>query len=422
MDDVTVELLPIPATLDAAGASDFEQSVKVGNAVEGHLWGHEDFTLEAAERIVMVQPSPDREHLLSVARSGGRIVATARASLPLRDNVETAYLQIDVLPEHRRRGIATALLRFVEGHLRARARSTIMSWSDARADAGGLGAGVGGVPDLVPPTGAGGYPAADAVARFALGHGFELVQVDRQSVLHLAAVRSGGGRAALRGQESAARAKAAGAYELVQWADRCPEGLVEDYSLLRRRMSTDPPLGGFVQQEELWDEGRVRREEARSLAAGTSTLVQAVRHRASGQLVGHTIPALRCETRRRLSGGHAGARQPSWPQARHVVEGDESPARCRRLGQRGPHLHVERRGEQLHAGGERGARIPPVGPDRRLAAGLARGRFGPAGPRHVVLGNQRPSVDLLPLPRSASVCSGKKDADPKVPVRDGLRR
>ncbi|WDF32684.1 GNAT family N-acetyltransferase [Arthrobacter agilis] len=326
MDDVTVELLPIPATLDAGCASDFEQSVKVGNAVEGHLWGHEDFTLEAAERIVMVQPSPDREHLLSVARSGGRIVATARASLPLRDNVETAYLQIDVLPEHRRRGIATALLRFVEGHLRERARSTIMSWSDARADAGGLGAGVGGVPDLAPPTGAGGYPAADGAARFALGHGFELVQVDRQSVLHLAAVRSGGGRAALRGQESAARAKAAGTYELVQWADRCPEGLVEDYSLLRRRMSTDPPLGGFVQQEELWDEGRVRREEARSLAAGTSTLVQAVRHRASGQLVGHTIlerfdarPAVVYQEDTLVLDDHRGHRLGMWLKATNLL-------------------------------------------------------------------------------------------------------
>lgn len=54
-------------------------------------------------------------------------------------------------------------------------------------------------------------------------------------------------------------------------------------------MSTDPPLGGFAQEEEQWDADRIRREEGRSAEGGTSTLVCAARHRPSGHLVGHTI-------------------------------------------------------------------------------------------------------------------------------------
>jgi GNAT superfamily N-acetyltransferase len=287
-----IERLAIPAALDAEGGDDFAQSAAVGNAVEHHLWGHDDFATDVEDRILMAQPTPEREYVLGVARAEGRIVGNARISIPLRDNLQAAYVQLEVLPGKRRQGIASALLAFAEQQLTLRGRTTIMSWSDARMGVDGdadADAGVAVVERLVPPTGAGWYPAADPAARLAVGRGFDLVQVDRQSVLHLAEVRSDRGRDTLLRQEAEARARGSEGYGLVRWVDRCPEDRVEDYALLRRRMSTDPPLGGFVQQEELWDAGRIRREEERSLAAGTSTLVEAVLHRESGRLVGHTI-------------------------------------------------------------------------------------------------------------------------------------
>ncbi|WP_104180850.1 GNAT family N-acetyltransferase [Arthrobacter sp. B0490] len=281
--DTTIEQLPIPATPDAAGGIDFARSAAVSNEVERALWGHDDFRLEVAERLTMMQPMPDRERVLGVARVGGEIVANARLGFPQRDNLRTAYLQIEVLPAHRRRGTATALLAFAQRQAAARGRTVLMSWSDAPTD------GAGG-PVLVPPTGAGGFPADDASSVLALRSGFELVQVDRQSVLDLAGLRPADGIAGgLEVQESEAAGMGSGHYGLVGWTDRCPDGLVADYALLRQRMSTDPPLGGFAQEEESWDAGRIRREEATALEGGATTLVCAVQHRSSGQLVGHTI-------------------------------------------------------------------------------------------------------------------------------------
>lgn len=282
MTTITIEQLPIPVALDVEGGDDFVQSAAVSNAVERGIWGHGDFEMDVEERIVMVQPTPDREYVLGVARHDGRIVANARLGLPQRDNLQTAFVQIEVLPPYRRQGVATALLAFVEQQMALRSRTIIMSWSDARVDDGLPQASA-----LVPPTGAGTFPADDASAILALRSGFELVQVDRQSVLHLSGPAHAMG--GLARQERAAGAVGSGDYELLGWADRCPEDLVRDYSLLRQRMSTDPPLGGFAQEEELWDSGRIRREEEKSLAGGASSLACAVRHCASGQLVGHTI-------------------------------------------------------------------------------------------------------------------------------------
>lgn len=267
---------------------DFAQSAAVGNVVENHLWGHDDFATNLEERIVMAQSTPDREYVLGVARIGGRIVANARVRIPLRDSLQTAYVQIEVMPRVRRQGIATALLRFAEQQIESRGRSTIMSWSEARADDGADRARQP-APVLVPLTGAGQYPADAAAAGLALASGFDLVQVERQSVLPLSLLRSGSGGALIRRQGAEARAVGSGRYELVPWAERCPAGLVHDYAVLRQKMSTDAPLGGFMQEEELWDTGRIRREEEKALAIGASSLVCAVRHRASGQLVGHTV-------------------------------------------------------------------------------------------------------------------------------------
>ncbi|MHA7208889.1 GNAT family N-acetyltransferase [Arthrobacter sp. MDT1-65] len=283
--DMTIERLPIPATPDAAGGIDFARSAAVSNEVERALWGHDDFRLEVEERLTLMQSTPDRERVLGVARVAGEIVANARLSIPQRDNVRTAYLQIEVLPAHRRRGTATALLAFAQQQAAARGRTVLMSWSDAPVD----GAETAG-PVLVPPTGAGSFPADDASSVLALRSGFQLVQVDRQSVLDLTGLRQAeGAPGGLEVQESEAAGVGSGQYGLVGWTDRCPDGLVADYALLRQRMSTDPPLGGFAQEEESWDAGRIRREEATALEGGASTLVRAVQHRASGKLVGHTI-------------------------------------------------------------------------------------------------------------------------------------
>lgn len=79
---IIIEPLAVPRALDAEGGADFAQSVAVSNAVERDIWGHDDFTLDAEDRLEMAQPSPDREYVLGVVRSSGRIVGTARLGIP----------------------------------------------------------------------------------------------------------------------------------------------------------------------------------------------------------------------------------------------------------------------------------------------------------------------------------------------------
>lgn len=145
----------------------------------------------------------------------GGIVGDARTSDPLRDDLQAAHVQLEVLPGMSRQGIASALLAFAEQQLRLRGRTTIMSWCEARmdvdGDAGAEGR-VAAVERLVPPTGAGWYPAA----RPAAGRGSDLVQVDRQSVLHLADVRSDRGRDILLRQEAEALVRGSECYGLVR--------------------------------------------------------------------------------------------------------------------------------------------------------------------------------------------------------------
>jgi GNAT superfamily N-acetyltransferase len=307
-----ISLLRVPATLAGPEGDDFAQSARVSDAVERAIWGYDDHGMDPAERLARDQPTADRGFVLGVARDRGRIVANVGIGIPSRDNLRSAVVQIAVLPSHRRQGIATALLAFAEQEMTDRGRSIAMAWSDARVDDGPETG-----PVLVPASGAGSFPATDPSAILALRSGFELVQVDRQSVLHLADVQ--GGRDGIARQEREARAVGSGDYDLVGWTDSCPEDLIDDYSLLRQKMSTDPPLGGFAQEEEAWDADRIRREEDRARTAGASSLVCAVRHPASGQLVGHTIldrseakPAVVYQEDTLVLGGHRGHRLGLW--------------------------------------------------------------------------------------------------------------
>ena len=70
--------------------------------------------------------------LAEPAETEDSFVGNARISIPLRDNLQAAYVQLEVLPGKRRQGIASALLAFAEQQLTLRGRTTIMSWSDAR--------------------------------------------------------------------------------------------------------------------------------------------------------------------------------------------------------------------------------------------------------------------------------------------------
>jgi GNAT superfamily N-acetyltransferase len=194
----------------------------------------------------------------------GVAVATGDIRLPLHDNTSSAEIDVRVLADHRRRGhgreMAGHLFRRVSGEGRTRIfGATDEPLADAPSD----------------PEHAGRAFARTVGARPVLSEirrSLDLTTLERSVVAALRAEASG---------------HAAG-YSLVQWVDRAPVGLVDDLALLMARMSTDVPLEDMEWEPESWDATRVRAKEDGAIARGRCRVVTAVRHDATGQLVGYT--------------------------------------------------------------------------------------------------------------------------------------
>ncbi len=185
----------------------------------------------------------------------GAVVGALRLILPLRDNVTVAIVDLAVHPDHRRRGVGSALL----------AEGLALAAASGRTDV------IADVDEPVP----------DNPGRaFASRHGWrcDLLETRRDLVLPVDEDR-------LRAVESDALAAGAG-YDVVTWRDRTPDHLLEDRALLARRMTTDAPQGDLPVEEEDWDGDRIREYEATSVARGRTVLsAGAVR---DGRLVGFT--------------------------------------------------------------------------------------------------------------------------------------
>jgi GNAT superfamily N-acetyltransferase len=185
----------------------------------------------------------------------GAVAGALRLILPLRDNVTVAILDLAVHPDHRRRGIGSALL--AEGLTLAAAHGR----TDVIADVD--------------------EPVPDNPGRaFALRHGWTCDLLESRRDLYLPVDEE-----RLAALEADALAAGAG-YSVVTWRDRTPDDLLEDRALLARRMTTDAPQGDLPVEEEDWDGERIREFEAASLARGRTVLsAGAVR---DGRLVGYT--------------------------------------------------------------------------------------------------------------------------------------
>ena len=185
----------------------------------------------------------------------GAVAGALRLILPLRDNGTVAILDLAVHPDHRRRGIGSALLAEALALAAAHGRTDVIADVDE--------------------------PGPDRPGRaFALRQGWtcDLLETRRDLVLPVDEDRL----AALETQALAAGA----AYDVVTWRDRTPDDLLEDRALLARRMTTDAPQGDLPVEEEDWDGARLREYEAASLARGRAVLsAGAVR---DGRLVAYT--------------------------------------------------------------------------------------------------------------------------------------
>jgi GNAT superfamily N-acetyltransferase len=208
-------------------------------------------------------------------------VAAGTLSTTEWDNLHLAWLGVKVHPDHRRRGLGGLLLERLVADARARGRSSF--GSDAWDRPG--------------------------FAEFATAHGFEAKSraINRRQVL--ADVDHG----EVRRRHDQALA-AAGDYEIVRRAGATPEAELEALAAMTASIN-DAPTDDLDIEDEVFTGERIRLYEEAQAARGDRLYRVFVRHRATGELAGHTVvvvdgerPAIGHQHDTSVVGSHRGHR------------------------------------------------------------------------------------------------------------------
>ncbi|WP_158299660.1 GNAT family N-acetyltransferase [Glycomyces paridis] len=254
-----LEILPVdPGDTDAW--------IAMRHAVERHDAPGEPLTNPALTRLGLLSRGEYHRFERLLARVGDEIVGDLGLELALQDNQHLVEVHLRVHPEHRRRGVGTALLAHAERRAAELGRDTLVGYTSDHVE-GGADFDRSGPP-------------------FALARGYEVVDQDLHNRCDLDAV----GEEVLTRRFEEAWTHAAG-YELVQsTASAVADDLVEGIAYLCERMYTDMPLGEALDLRPAdVDAARIREYERSRAASGQSQVISAVRHVATGVVVGYTF-------------------------------------------------------------------------------------------------------------------------------------
>ncbi len=271
---------PLERLLDGPDGWALRGAEQVGRAVAQETFGHADEAFEAAEYETKLRHQEDQLVRLAVAVEGAdgdpdAVAGVALVFLPTSANQHLAEVDVMVRPDGRGRGLGAELLAWAEGVARDAGRGTVQSWVGFGEHATG--------PQVAPTTGTGTAPADLPGVRFALGRGYVVEQVERRSQLDVPVAPE-----RLEAFAAEARGKADG-YRTHVWHGHVPEEWAEPFAVLETRMSTDAPMGGLDWREDVWDAGRVRRNEQQIAEMGRDFVITAAEHEASGELAAMTM-------------------------------------------------------------------------------------------------------------------------------------
>jgi len=199
-------------------------------------------------------PWPGTEVRAFLAHQDGELVGWFGFSLPLTENRDAAYLELQVHPAQRRRGVGRALL--------AEVRARVLDLGRRRVIAGVTG------------------PVGEA---FAAGFGARAVLADTQRRLDLTALDAD----RLDALWAEATSHSSG-YSLLQWVGATPEEDIEAVAALESRMTTDAPMDDLQWEQVVFDADRYRGHDAVMVARRNRAYTSAARHDATGVVVGTT--------------------------------------------------------------------------------------------------------------------------------------
>ena len=287
----TVRIESVPASLDSPDAWAVHGSVLVSEAIDRDVYGHTDLALDAGTIVAGVAAGDYRRTVrrVAVVDGGGSgddgaprpedVVGRSMIALPLQGNTHAAIVHVGVHPDHRGRGVGSALWEDALAIAREAGRRVVMADSTfAPEPAPG--------PDAIEaPTGSGRIPRHDAATTFVLGRGFSLEQVMRHSTLELPVPPE-----RLDALRDDARRRADG-YRVHVWTDEVPDAWIDQFAVLETRMSTDAPSAGLEIEEDPWDAQRVRTASKEFHDRGQGYVIAAAEHVATGTLSGFSMVA-----------------------------------------------------------------------------------------------------------------------------------
>jgi len=195
------------------------------------------WSLKAATGAFRAANNSAEQHAVAVIEDGV-VVGSNQVTLPLLDNVHLAFVEPLVPPEHRGRGVGTALLDFATRLVIDKGRDTLMAEVNIALDA-----------------------EESAGSRFMRNRGFKPAIGDLHRILDVPLASD-------RLAELAAVAAHYEAYTLLSWDDVVPDEYMDGYCALQAAFNDEAPSGDLDIEAEAWDEARVRNGEDRGRLQG----------------------------------------------------------------------------------------------------------------------------------------------------------
>ncbi|MFZ2013389.1 MAG: GNAT family N-acetyltransferase [Nocardioides sp.] len=193
----------------------------------------------------LATPHPSFAYELFEVRRDGQPAGAGLVNLPQDDNLTVAYADAMVHPDHRRRGVGTAVVDEIERRARAGGRSRVLI--EVFDLPGGDGSGVA----------------------FAEARGYSVANREAMKAVDLAA--SEPTWAALDDEVAAHR----GTYRVLTWRDRCPDDLVAGFAAALSRIMSLVPQGDLDLEDTDFTVDRIRALEERRLTVGQATFESA---------------------------------------------------------------------------------------------------------------------------------------------------